>query len=112
MVSTYEGNQQVKEAKSNLLVQQYKLFKMKEEEDIETMLSRFQFLVSGLQVLNKSYITYDHVKKIMMSLPVRYKPKVTSIQEAKELNIISIESLIRNIQSHEIELNGNETAKK
>jgi hypothetical protein len=54
--SKYEGNKQVKEAKANLLVHQYELFKMKDGEDIETMFSRFQILVSGLQVLDKSYI--------------------------------------------------------
>jgi hypothetical protein len=62
--SKYEWNKQVREAKVNLLVQQYELFKMKDGEDIETMFSRFQVLVSGLQVLNKSYIVADHVKKI------------------------------------------------
>lgn len=34
----YEGNQQVQEAKTNLLVQQYELFRMKEDENIESML--------------------------------------------------------------------------
>jgi hypothetical protein len=32
----------VKEAKTNFLVHQYKLFKMKEDEDIETMFARFE----------------------------------------------------------------------
>ncbi|KAK2409241.1 hypothetical protein QL285_044683 [Trifolium repens] len=53
--SKYEGNKQVREAKANLLVHQYELFKMKDGEDIETMFSRFQILVSCLQVLDKSY---------------------------------------------------------
>jgi hypothetical protein len=48
LCSTYEGNKHVREAKENLLVQQYELFKMKEDEDIETMFARFQTLVSGL----------------------------------------------------------------
>jgi hypothetical protein len=34
--STHEGNQQVKETKTNLFVQQYELFKMMNDEDIET----------------------------------------------------------------------------
>lgn len=42
--ATNEGNQQVKEAKPSILVQQYELFKMKEYEDIQTMFSRFKFL--------------------------------------------------------------------
>ena len=38
-----------------MLVQQCELFKMMEDEDIETMFSRFQTLVSGIQVMKKSY---------------------------------------------------------
>ena len=75
---------------------------MKEDEDIETMFSRFQILVSGLQVLNKSYTTSDHVKKILRSLPIRYKQKVIAIQEAKDLNTLSLESLIINLHILEI----------
>jgi len=54
LCSIYEGNQLVKEANANQLVHQYEFFRMKEDEDIETMYSRFHNLVSGLQVLNKS----------------------------------------------------------
>jgi len=52
---------------------------MKDDEDIETMVSRFETPVSSLHVLRKSYITTDHVKKIIRSLPVRWRPKVTAI---------------------------------
>jgi hypothetical protein len=41
LCSNNEGNKKVKEAKTTLLVQQYELFRMKEDEDIETMYSRF-----------------------------------------------------------------------
>lgn len=34
LVATYVGRQRVIEAKANLLVQQYELFRMKEDEDI------------------------------------------------------------------------------
>lgn len=86
------------------MVQQYELFRIKEDEDIETMFSRFQVMVFGLQVMNKSYTTFDHVKKILRSLPAKYRPKVTAIQEAKDLNKISL-------QSHDMELIGDEPTK-
>lgn len=38
LCSTYDVNQQVKEAKTNFLVQHYELFRMKDDEDIETIL--------------------------------------------------------------------------
>lgn len=99
LYSTYEGIQQIKEVKTNMLVQHYDLFIMKEDEDNKTMSSRFQTLVSGLQVLTKSYTTPDHVKKILRSLSAKWSPKVTSIQEAKYLNRLSLENLISSLKS-------------
>ena len=104
LCSTYEGNQQVKKAKANQLVHQYELFRMKEDEDIETMYSKFQILVYGLQVLNKIYCVLDHVNKILRILPSWFRPNVTTIQEAKDLNKLSLENLIISLKIHEIEL--------
>ncbi|WJX24547.1 hypothetical protein P8452_13641 [Trifolium repens] len=110
--SKYEGNKQVKEAKANLLVHQYELFKMKDGEDIETMFSRFQILVSGLQVLDKSYTEADHVRKVLRSLPPEWRPKVTAFQESKDLDTVSLESLVSSLKSHEMELMTDESTKK
>lgn len=111
LCATYEGSKQVQEAKVNLLVQQYELFRIKNDGNIEFMFSKCQFLVFGLHVLNKSYTNMDHIKKILRSLPVKYKPKVTTLQEAKDLNSLSLEDIISNLQSHEMELNGDEPEK-
>jgi len=83
LCANYEGSKKVREAKTFILVQQYKLFKMKDDETIEEMYSRFQTLVSGLQILKKSYVASDHVSQILRSLPARWRPKVTAIEEIK-----------------------------
>ena len=41
LCANYEGNKKVREAKATMLVHQYELFRMKEDESIETMYSRF-----------------------------------------------------------------------
>ena len=69
LCANYEGSKKVKEAKALELVHQYKLFEMKDDESIEEMYSRFQSLVSGLQILKQSYVASDHVSKILRSLP-------------------------------------------
>ena len=84
LCANYEGNKKVTEAKATMLVHQYELFKMKDDESIEAMYSRFQTLVYGLQILKKSYVAFDHVNKILRSLPSRWRPKVTTIEEAKD----------------------------
>ncbi|KAK2359506.1 putative mitochondrial protein [Trifolium repens] len=112
LCSTYEGNKQVQEAKATLLIQQYELFRMKDDENIESMYSRFKILVAGLQVLKRSYTTSDHVRKILRSLPSRWRPKVTAIQEAKDLDKLGLKELISSLMSHEMELSSDEPQKK
>jgi len=85
---------------------------MKDDESIEQMYSRFRTLVSGLQLLKKSYVASDHVSKILRSLPARWRPKVTTIEEVKDLNTLSVEDLVSSLKVHEIGLNEHEPAKK
>ena len=80
MCSNYEGNKKFKVTKATMLVHQYELFIIKDDESIEDMYIRFQTLVSGLQILKKSYVAFDHVSKILRSLPARWRPKVTAIK--------------------------------
>jgi hypothetical protein len=49
-----ECSKKVREAKASMLVYQYVLFKMKDDESIEAMYSRFQTLVFGHQISKKS----------------------------------------------------------
>ena len=95
-----------------MLIQKYKAFRMEEDENIETMFSRFQTLVAGLEVLDKGYSTADHVKKIIRSLPKQWRPMVTALKMAKDLNKISLEELVSSLRRHEIELEDGEPHKQ
>jgi len=112
LCANYEGSKKVREAKALMLVHQYELFKIKDDESIEQMYSRFQTLVSGLQILKKSYVASDHVSKILRSLPARWRPKATTIKEAKDLNTLNVEDIVSSLKVHEIGLNEHEPAKK
>src|ERR1044072_5445425 len=65
-------------------------------------------LIAGLRVLDKGYSTADHVKKIIRSLPAKWRPMGTALKLAKDLNKISLEKLISSLRSHEIELQEDE----
>src|ERR1044072_6165684 len=112
LVMTHEGNLQVKETKDLALVQKYEAFKMEDHETVEAMFSRFQMLVAALRVLDKGYSTADHVKKIIRSLHAKWRPMVTALKMAKDLNKISLEELISSLRSHEIELKEDEPRRK
>jgi len=112
LCANYEGSKKVREARTLMLVHQNELFKMKDDESIEEMYSRFQTLVSGLQILNKIYVASDHVSKILRSLPSRWRPKVTTIEKAKDLNTLSDEDLVISLNVHDMSLNERESSKK
>jgi len=105
LCANYEGSKKVRQAKTLNLVHQYEFFKMKDDESIEEMYSRFQTLVSRLQILKKSNVASDHVSKILRSLPASWRPKVTAIEEAKDLNTLSVKDLFSFLKVHEISLN-------
>ena len=76
------------------------------------MFSRFQTLITGLKLLDKGYTTADHVKKIVRSLPKKWRPMVTTLKLSKDLNNINLEELASSLRSHEIELEEDEPQKK
>ncbi|GAV62739.1 UBN2 domain-containing protein, partial [Cephalotus follicularis] len=62
---TYEGTNQVKEAKVSMLVHEYEMFTMNENEDIKSMFSRFTNIINALQGLDKIYSNSEMVSKIL-----------------------------------------------
>ncbi|GAV89760.1 zf-CCHC domain-containing protein/UBN2 domain-containing protein, partial [Cephalotus follicularis] len=62
---TYEGTNQVKEAKINMLVHEYEMFTMHDNEDIKTMFTRFTNITNALQALGKGYTNSEMVRKIL-----------------------------------------------
>ncbi|GAV70600.1 UBN2 domain-containing protein, partial [Cephalotus follicularis] len=76
---TYEGTNQVKEAKISMLVHDYEMFTMNENEDIKSMFSRFTNIINALQALDKTYSNSEMVRKILRCLPKSWMPKVTAI---------------------------------
>ena len=63
-------------------------------------------------MLDKGYTTADHVRKIVRSLPKKWRPMVTALKLSKDLNNISLEEHVSSLRSHEIELEEDEPQKK
>ena len=80
----------------------YELFKMDPNETISTMFTRFTDITNGLKSLDKIYSNVDLVQKILRSLSDKWDPKVTAIQEAKDLNTLSLDELMGSLITHEL----------
>ena len=80
------------------------MFKMLEHENIDEMTTRFMHIINHLKGLGKKYTNAEMVRKILRTLLKAWHPKVTTIQEPKDLNVLSLDALIRSLKSNEIEL--------
>ena len=108
---THEGTNRVKESKINLLVHTYELFRMKPSETIGDMYTWFTDVINSLKVLGKSFSNFELINKILRSLPKSWDPKVTTIQEAKNLNNFPFEELIESLRTYEMTCNTHEVLK-
>ena len=109
----HEGIDQVKETKISMLVIN-EIFKMLKHENIDEMTTRFMHIINKLKALGKKYTNAEKVRKIMRSLSKAQHPKIIVIQKAKDLNVLSLDTLIGSLKTYENELNevSDETIKK
>ena len=61
----YEGTSEVKETKANLLITEYEVFRMKNDESISDMFARLMQLINHLKALGKMYTDTKLVRKVL-----------------------------------------------
>ncbi|GAV71628.1 UBN2 domain-containing protein, partial [Cephalotus follicularis] len=105
---TYEGTNQVKESKISMLVHEYELFLMHDNESISDMFTRFTTIINSLKNLGKYYPNQELVRKILRCLPKSWTPKVTTIEEAKDLSTLTLEQLLGSLMTHETTMKSHE----
>ena len=66
------------------------------------MFTRFTDITNGLKSLGRIYSNADLVQKILRSLPDKWDPKVTAIQETKDLSKLSLDELMGSLITHEL----------
>lgn len=78
---SYEGTTKVKEARITSLVNEYELFKMAEDENIEAMFLRFSKIVCELKSIGMVYSNGLQVIKLVRSLYKAWESKATIIED-------------------------------
>nr|GEY21449.1 putative reverse transcriptase domain-containing protein [Tanacetum cinerariifolium] len=99
---THQGNNQVKDNKIDFLVQQYEQFVISEDESIDSAFDRFNTITTSLKTLDEGYSSKNYVRKFLMTLHPKWRAKVTTIAESKDLTLLSLDELIGNIKVYEM----------
>ncbi|VFR03252.1 unnamed protein product, partial [Cuscuta campestris] len=98
---TYEGTDQVREAKIDFLTQEYEMFRMKEGEKIDDMFDRFSKIINDLHALKKTYANKDLLRKILRSLTHEWRSKADAIYESIGVSNVTINGLRGNLKTYE-----------
>ncbi|GJT53124.1 retrovirus-related pol polyprotein from transposon TNT 1-94 [Tanacetum coccineum] len=102
LLITHQGNSQVKDYKIDLLVQQYEQFVISEDESIDSAFARFNTIITSLKALDEGYYSKNYVRKFLRALHPKWRAKVTTIEESKDLTSLSLDELIGNLKVHEM----------
>ncbi|GKF25012.1 hypothetical protein Tco_0080906 [Tanacetum coccineum] len=92
--------------KIDLFVQKYEEFSITDDETIDCTFSRFNTIITSLKALDESFSSRNDVRKFLRALPSKWRPKVTAIEESKDLSKLSLDGLVGNLKVYEEILEG------
>ncbi|GJZ39888.1 hypothetical protein Tco_0586451 [Tanacetum coccineum] len=101
LLITHQGNNQVKANKIDLLVQQYEQFMIPEEESIDNAFAKFNTIITSLKALDEGFSSKNCVRKFLRALHPKWRAKVTTIEESKNLTTLPLDELIGNLKVYE-----------
>ncbi|GJU34921.1 hypothetical protein Tco_1183275 [Tanacetum coccineum] len=74
--------------------------------------TRFNAIVASLKSLNLDYSSKNHMRKFLCALPLKWRAKVTAIEEVKDLATLPLDELIGNLKVYEMVLDNDGVASK
>jgi hypothetical protein len=102
--TTYEGTNLVKAAKLQMLVSKFKKIEMLEDESFYDFFGKLSEIRNSMINLGKKVSDNKIVRKVIRSLPERFKMKVTAIESCTDLETMKIEELVGALQTYEFSL--------
>ncbi|GJW57219.1 retrovirus-related pol polyprotein from transposon TNT 1-94 [Tanacetum coccineum] len=64
--------------------------------------SSFNTIITSLKVVDEGYSSKNYVRKFLRALHLKFRAKVTAIEESKDLTSLSLDELIGNLKVHEM----------
>ncbi|GJU88540.1 hypothetical protein Tco_1300963 [Tanacetum coccineum] len=75
----------------------------KQTDDLKrSVFARFNTIITSLKAFDEGYSTKNCVRKFLRALHPKWRAKVTTIVESKDLTSLSLDELIRNLKVHEM----------
>jgi hypothetical protein len=104
LISSYEGNEKVNDTKLQTYRLQFEQINMNEDETVNKFFLRFEELVNAMKALGEKIEEASLVQKILRSLPDRFNPKVSAIEELNDLKDLSFDQPLGTLTAYEMRI--------
>jgi hypothetical protein len=105
LISSYEGNEKVKDAKLQTFRLKFEQLNMNEHETVNKYVLRVEELVNAMKGLGEKIEESILVQKILRSFLDKFNPKVSAIEELNDLKTMSIDQLLGTLIAYEMRIN-------
>ena len=95
--TTYEGTKAIKDSKLQRLTTSFEEIKMEEDESFDEFYAKLKDIVNSAFNLKETIPKPKLVRKVLRSLPKRFHAKITTIEESKDIEKISLTELVGNL---------------
>eukprot|EP00253_Pinus_taeda_P013415 PITA_13415 len=100
----YAGDSKVKEAKLQIFMAKFEQLKMREDEDIAAYFQHVDETTNTLEGLGEPVETKIVVQKILKTLPTRFNPKVSFLEDRLNLTNLSVDELHGILTAYEMRI--------
>lgn len=94
-----------------MLTSRFEEIRMKDDESFDEFYAKLNDIVNSSFNLGEKIPQSKIVRKVLRSLRERFRPKVTAIEESKDLDVVNVEELIRSLQTYELTVSQQKRAK-
>ena len=101
LIEAFEGNEDMKSSRKDMLRQKFNLFNYILHETLETQINRFVTLITQMKTADIVLDNSEMNKKLLNSLPRNWDMNIGLIKKTKDLGIMTLQELIACIKACE-----------
>ncbi|CAI9782632.1 unnamed protein product [Fraxinus pennsylvanica] len=102
--TTHEGTKIVQKSKLQILTSRFEELRMNDDERFDEFYAMLNGIVNSSFNLGERIPEAKIMRMVLRSLPERFRPKVTAIEESKDLDSVKVEELVGSLQPYELTL--------
>jgi hypothetical protein len=91
----------VRKAKVQMLTSRFETVNMKKDETFSELCTKLSEIVNSMQGLHETLSKVKMVEKILRSLPSPFDPKITTVEESKDVESMDVDELVGSLITYE-----------